>query len=134
MTNVIFFNKIRGSGREVTINLIDSGIEIMSSTGEHIAIWAYPVVDLVKESSVPREGSFFVDHDPIHFLQIFDEALWDQVIERTPRARKTERKMTAFWWQIWEGIPDQAIAGVLIAITLGTFWGGRQMYLWLFSS
>ena len=135
MTNAILFSKMRGTDREVTINLIDSGIEIISATGEPIAIWPYSVVDLLKETDVSGEGSFAVAHDPLSILQVPDGALWDRIMERAPRARKTERQATATaWWRIWRGVPDQAAGALWIGIIITVGWAGRQIYLWLFPS
>lgn len=135
MTNAILFNKMRGSGREVTINLIDSGIEIVSSAGEHIAVWPYQVVDLIKESEIAREGAFVADHDQIHLLQIFDAALWDRVMERTPRARKTEQGPSNIaWWRIWRGVPDNLTGIILLGAVVFLIGAAREAYLWLFPS
>jgi hypothetical protein len=135
MTNAILFNKMRGTDREVTINLIDSGIEIISVAGESIAIWAYSVVDLLKDTRVSGEGSFVVAHDPVNLLQVPDRALWERIMERAPRARKTEREATATaWWRIWRGVPDQAAGALWIGIILTVVWAGRQLYLWIIPS
>lgn len=99
MTNAILFSKVRGSGRDVTINLIDSGIEIVSATGEHIAVWPYQVVDLVKHTRMAREGSFVASHDEINLLQVFDPSLWDSILERAPLAQETEATTISVWWR-----------------------------------
>jgi hypothetical protein len=38
MATAILFNHQRGSSREVTVNLIDAGVEIVSLSGEPIAV------------------------------------------------------------------------------------------------
>ncbi|WP_374384517.1 hypothetical protein [Dongia sp.] len=135
MGNAILFNTMRNTDREVTINLIDSGIEIVSGTGEPIAIWAYSVVDLLKETELRDEGPFVVAHDPQSILQVPDSELWNRIVERAPQARKTKREATATaWWRIWRGVPDQAAGALWIGIVLTIVWAGRQLYLWIFPS
>jgi hypothetical protein len=90
---------IRNTSREVTINLIDSGIEIVSMAGEHIATWPYHVVDLVKQTRVPREGYFVAGHDEFNLLQVLDPSLWDSILERAPLAQGTEAGTILAWWR-----------------------------------
>jgi hypothetical protein len=99
VTTAILFNHQRGSGREVTVNLIDSGIEIMSIAGEHISVWPYHVVDLIKHTRMAREGSFAACHDENHLLQVFEPSLWDSILERAPLAQRTEMRMVSVWWR-----------------------------------
>lgn len=119
MTNAILFNKMRGSGRDVTINLIDAGIEITSAAGEHIAVWPYPVVDLIKETGLAHEGYFAADHDETNLLRVFDRSMWDRIVEHTPRAQETEaslahnwrRDLLAFDIHVWAAIAGLIVVG-----------------------
>lgn len=134
MTNAIFFNRMRGSGREVSINLIEAGIEITSLAGEPIAVWPYASVDLLKETSARREGSFVADHDEINLLQVFEPSLWDRIVGRAPRARRTAFRATSHWWNAFIGRPDQTVFYVWAALVGAIIWGGSKIYSWLFPS
>lgn len=128
MATAILFNHQRGSGREVTVNLIDAGVEIASLSGEPIAVWTYDVIDLIKETNLPDEGSFTVQHDPFHTLQMVPADIFDAIIERAGQARRTQRGSVWNFERLWQGVPGNLRGVIVVGIAYGVF----KAYEWLF--
>ena len=128
VTTAILFNRQRGSGREVAVNLVDAGVEIVSLSGEPIAVWTYDVIDLIKETNLPDEGSFTVPHDPFHTLQAVPADTFDAIIERAAPARRTLRGSVWNFERLWQGVPGNLRGVIVVAIGYGVF----KAYEWIF--
>lgn len=128
MTNAILFNNMRGSGREVTLNLIDAGVEIISVGGEPIAVWPYGVIDLIKHTNLSDEGEFTVEHDPFNTLQAVQPDIFQAIIKRAAPARRTLRRSAWNFERLWQGIPWNLQGGLIVAIVYGLY----EAYIWLF--
>lgn len=129
MTNAIFYNHQRGSGREVTVNLHDAGVEIISAGGEPIAIWPYGVIDLIKHTNLSDEGEFSVEHDPFNTLLSVAPDIFQAIIKRAPRARRTLHGSVWNFGRLWNGVPRNLQGILVIAVGYGLY----EAYIWLFS-
>ena len=127
MTNAILYNHQRGSGREVTINLHDAGVEICSVGGEPIAVWPYGVIDLIKHTNLSDEGAFTVGHDPFNTLQSVEPEIFQAIIKRAPHARRTLRGSVWNLQRLWDGVPRNLQGVMVIAILYGLY----EAYNWL---
>ena len=132
MTDAIFYNRVRGTDREVQITLGNVGIEIQTAGGEPIATWPYSVVDLRKGTRTKGEGEFIADHDDVHALRIVDPALWGGILSRAPRARRTETKDTSVLWRMFFGAPDSTVWVIWVLLFVGIYMAGSAIYDWLF--
>ena len=128
MTNAILFNATRGSGREVTVHLIDAGVEIISAGGDPIAVWPYGVIDLIKHTNLSDEGEFVVEHDPFNTLQSVEPDIFQAIIKRAPQARQTLQGSVWNFGRLWQGIPRNLQGVLIVAVGYGLYEG----YIWLF--
>lgn len=127
MTTAILHHNLRGSGREVVLELEAAGLALSTETGGPIAVWPFPALTFVDSPRTEEVVELRISHDDIHYLRVFGKTLVEQIVDRSPSlsAQESERR-TDKALDFWKAVPEEGqfwiVTGNLIAIVGSIIW------------